>query len=312
MKPSGRAVPTPAVGYAVVLSDLELAITQRCYWSVEFSAAMAKKSHTIRFGLGDPTGWHSATWRVWHSGRGRDLYLANRYPDIGAKIKQSFHGNLWRFAVTKEAAAAGFPVPEPGSGLGPRAFAEWKFRPEAAPPAVEAFVVVLGRFSLAWEPTRETTPVDWVGDLPGIGEAWRFVIMITDAGFELLDDPRITLAGKVTLADGAIAWVARYKAPITAEITREIDQWALGAPATMLATPGEQSAVCRGHSVHGPGPEGAGALVDLGVSRTLPPESQPCPAGIFFLDTALPPERRPPPGARAIYTTTRETSLPGT
>jgi|GEM_PF-3432126 len=161
------------------------------------------------------------------------------------------------------------------------------------------FEVVLGRFSLGWQPPegdsaveawrqKQIKGVEWLADLPREGEAWHFLVVITDPGYDWSDDnaPEVTLVGRLDLSDGSNVWVVRFKLPTTDQLEAAVVRNAVGTPPQLLARKTDpERAVYRGHQMFPPGEEGPGSVVEIALNRNLPHEARPWPAGIMILES---------------------------
>jgi len=172
----------------------------------------------VRFGLGDPEGWRSSSWRVWASPKG-DVYVLKRA--TGRTLKVSLHASgqsHYAFNTDEIALAAGM---RPGGG---RFIMGWDAEEGRLVdlPLRQAFAVLLGGFSLGLPPSGSPVDaecvrddVEWVEDLPPPGPyGWQFTVLLSDPGIPTTPPGRQAMGavpvGGFPLMDGSNLWVMRH------------------------------------------------------------------------------------------------------
>lgn len=259
----------------------------------------------IRFGIGDKEGWHSASWRLWHSGSGRDVYLSSR--DIGEALKLSFHDGLWRVAWTKETRRllrkVRFNVfwilgDESGDLTNlpeDRLIAEWT--PESTGqlgPHRHVFGVTLGRFSLGWLPPdvhpvlearrrKGIKGVEWF-PIPPVSTVWRFALFITESGNYWLPTNPMSLVGHINLADGSHAWLAILPHPEPRNLADILKQHVDEMPEQISVQVADGERVLHGgQRIFPPSGIDIGSVLDIAINANLPEGADPPPEGAVLL-----------------------------
>ena len=98
----------------------------------------------VRFGVGEPTGPRSGTFRLWAPNNKGDVYIASR-PLAGAQKVSLHESGDWRFQYTRPEVAERWA---PGQG---RMLDQWRRPPETIDGWTRSFMV--------WIPESEVTPV---------------------------------------------------------------------------------------------------------------------------------------------------------
>lgn len=241
--------------------------------------AMKRWRTGVRFGIRDPEGFRSSSWTV-KGGGDSSVYVSNRR--VGRAIKVSLHprdpalaGADWRIALVGDGAKVEQAVAQRMDGRVLHGWDPEQCRLGDGMPVRKGFAVVLGRFSLARHPEphdpdelasyhRHLAKVDWIDDVPPIGFAWQFTVLLTDPG-HMFDRPPLRSAvpvGTFVLPDGTGVWIVRHQIPVGARM-RDTITAAAKLMVDRLGMPEEHS-VYRGF--YPTTPEPVRAFVEVAVT----------------------------------------------
>src|SRR6478609_1670847 len=151
---------------------------------------------TLRFGVGDPDGRRSSSWRVMGSKNERDIYLGPRAAFNTFKLSLHKSG-IWRFAYTAEGAKRRGIV-------GDRLIQRYPMPPAVAPGWRVAASIMIPDSSLSVRANPEAGEIQW-WPAPGEGCALMFNVWTTasrTADEDGLTIPQVGCAGSFFLPGG--------------------------------------------------------------------------------------------------------------
>jgi hypothetical protein len=220
---------------------------------------------TIRFGVGEPDGPRSATWRLWVPARSSDVYAARR--SLAGQVKASLHASgRWRVAFTTELVErADQELVAPGQD---RVIIAWDRPPEVMPGLTAAFDIIVPWFEVVPQalPVSDSEHVVFY-PAPGEGGQVNVYVFLSSPSLVAEGWPGqrsmgTTLMGTAGLGSGEKVWLVARTVMMPAEHRRQLEAFRRNAPATE-----RRSEMVEDVSVlfTGIDENGAGWLLDMGL-----------------------------------------------